>query len=182
MCQGKLSKFILEDEKVYLIGRSKKSSISINSSSCSLRHLAITIKDGKVSAKDLGSTNGSYLNQHMFCESYFYIGDVLQIADVKIFLLKDKMTEKEIYQNTRDDIENYPEFNGTFSSFVFLQNGVHDKTRNISLHFKDLNKANKSKTMFNGTMIEVQHSLRRQRQEQLKFNLKAILDRKRKIS
>jgi two-component system, cell cycle response regulator len=54
-------KYDLEDGKI-VIGRSSKSDIQIDHDSVSRQHVQMTVDQGKVSIEDVGSTNGTFLN------------------------------------------------------------------------------------------------------------------------
>ncbi|MBL8920691.1 MAG: GGDEF domain-containing protein [Myxococcaceae bacterium] len=54
-------KYDLEDGKT-IIGRSSKSDIQIDHDSVSRQHVRVTVEDGRVEIEDLGSTNGTFLN------------------------------------------------------------------------------------------------------------------------
>jgi diguanylate cyclase (GGDEF)-like protein len=54
-------KYDLDDGKT-IIGRSSKSDIQIDHDSVSRQHVRVTVDDGRVEIEDLGSTNGTFLN------------------------------------------------------------------------------------------------------------------------
>ena len=54
-------KYDLEDGKT-IIGRSSKSDIQIDHDSVSRQHVKVTVEEGRVSIEDVGSTNGTFLN------------------------------------------------------------------------------------------------------------------------
>lgn len=59
---GLETKYALEEGKEIIVGASPEcSGIVISDPYISGRHFSITLKDGKVEVKDLGSTNGLYL-------------------------------------------------------------------------------------------------------------------------
>jgi len=59
---GLEAKYALEEGKEIIVGASPEcSGIVISDPYISGRHFSITLKDGKVEVKDLGSTNGLYL-------------------------------------------------------------------------------------------------------------------------
>jgi len=71
----------------FLIGRSQKCHLCVGSSSVSRRHCAITRKDAKVTIKDLGSRNGTLVNdQKIEGEVELSSGDELGIGSIKLLI------------------------------------------------------------------------------------------------
>jgi len=70
-----------------VIGRDPKADIFLNDITVSRRHAKIMLADGKATAKDLGSLNGTYLNNERFSEAALNNQDELQIGKyVLVFL------------------------------------------------------------------------------------------------
>lgn len=86
------------DRKSRIIGRSSKSDIKLTDSHVSGQHLALKVSEnGSVLVKDLGSTNGTYLNQNAVIESRFRVNDIITIGpNVKITINKAKLTKGEL--------------------------------------------------------------------------------------
>ncbi len=65
------------------IGRDKANDIVINDSKVSRKHLEIKYENGHYSLKDLGSTNGTFVNgKKIDTETEIYIGDNVKIGDI----------------------------------------------------------------------------------------------------
>ena len=78
-------------------GRSSKCSYAIDDEKVSGKHLAIKLdKEGQVIFKDLGSSNGSFLNKEVATKGHLYVHDILQIGKYKIRLLHEKMSDEQI--------------------------------------------------------------------------------------
>jgi len=72
-----------------LIGRDPKADIFLNDITVSRRHAKILLEDSKATVKDLGSLNGTYLNNEIFTESRLKNLDELQIGKfVLVFLCR----------------------------------------------------------------------------------------------
>ena len=70
-----------------LIGRSRSCQICIPAPQVSRQHCAILIENGQVLVRDLGSTNGTFVNGVQVSEHELSTGDTLTIGNV-IFLVK----------------------------------------------------------------------------------------------
>lgn len=65
------------------IGRDKANDIVINDSKVSRKHLEIKYENGHFSLKDLGSTNGTFVNgKKIDTETEIFIGDNVKIGDI----------------------------------------------------------------------------------------------------
>lgn len=72
---------LILDKSVKTIGRSSTCDIKLTDDHVSGKHLAFKkTEQGKVLVKDLGSTNGTFLNQSAISESVLKINDVLTIG------------------------------------------------------------------------------------------------------
>jgi adenylate cyclase len=63
-----------------IIGRSPDSDIQLDDSSASLTHALIDKENGDFILRDLGSTNGTFLNKKRVTESELKSGDVIMIG------------------------------------------------------------------------------------------------------
>ncbi len=63
-----------------IIGRSPDSDIQLDDSSASLTHALIDKEDSDFFIRDLGSTNGTFLNRNKITESELKPGDVIMIG------------------------------------------------------------------------------------------------------
>lgn len=77
---------LILDKSIKTIGRSSSCDIKLTDDHVSGKHLAFKkTEQGKVVVKDLGSTNGTFLNQSSISESLLRINDVLTIGpNIKI--------------------------------------------------------------------------------------------------
>src|SRR5688572_29663663 len=68
----------------FLIGRAKECSLRAGSEAISRRHCAIVRKDGAWTARDLGSRNGTYVNDTRIAEEVTLApGDELRVGPLK---------------------------------------------------------------------------------------------------
>lgn len=70
-----------------LIGRDPKADIFLNDITVSRRHAKIILKDSNATVKDLGSLNGTYLNNERFTESPLKNMDEVQIGKFLLVFL-----------------------------------------------------------------------------------------------
>lgn len=68
----------------FTIGRHEATDLQINSSRVSREHARILHEDGAYRVKDLGSTNGTFLNGQRIEQSVLNDGDLLVVADVEL--------------------------------------------------------------------------------------------------
>jgi len=80
--------FPLSKDRV-IIGRKVNCDLRIPLTSVSREHCEITIKDGKVHVKDLGSSNGTYHNSVRVQEASLSAGDELSVGPVVFTLVID---------------------------------------------------------------------------------------------
>jgi pSer/pThr/pTyr-binding forkhead associated (FHA) protein len=84
------------DQEVISIGRAQENDIVINNLSVSRYHAIIYNKGGKVVIKDLGSSNGTFVNGARVEESELWIGDVVLIGKhVLKFSRRDDINPEE---------------------------------------------------------------------------------------
>lgn len=82
--------------KPIVMGRSSSCDIKLSDDKISSRHLAIKLnKANRVIIKDLGSTNGTYLNGLKVDESYLMIADQLMIGAVSLWIDEGQLSLKE---------------------------------------------------------------------------------------
>ncbi len=75
-----------------LIGRSRSCQVCIPAPQVSRQHCAILIENGQVIVRDLGSTNGTFVNGVQVSEQQLTTGDTLTIGNV-VFLVKVEEAE-----------------------------------------------------------------------------------------
>ena len=95
------------DQTSMLIGRSSKTDIQIDEDSISRNH-AMLLNDGNnYVVRDLGSTNGTYVNDHQVAEHYLRDGDQIRVGRTIFKFLMGSNIEsayhEEIYRLTTQD-------------------------------------------------------------------------------
>lgn len=113
--------------KAITLGRSSKADVKINDSQMSSKHCSIHLsRDNTLIVKDLGSTNGTYINGSRSNMARIYIGDMVSVGNTKIQIDKSKLTKKE-----EKDL-----FNNDRTSIRFIDN-PDDKSKSINRNFFD---------------------------------------------
>lgn len=84
--------FTLSKDRI-IIGRKVNCDLRIPLTAVSRQHCEITVDDGKVSVKDLGSSNGTYHNSVRVQEADLAAGDELVIGPVVFTLIVDGQPE-----------------------------------------------------------------------------------------
>ena len=100
----------LEELKVTLsqtpviIGRSSSCKVRVNDSQMSSKHIAIKISSTtRVLVKDLGTTNGTYLNESIITDTNLMLDDVIRIGDTSLTILHEPLTSQEVSKLTKSD-------------------------------------------------------------------------------
>jgi hypothetical protein len=70
------------------VGRSINTDLQIDHPSVSSSHCEIIVNDGAIAVKDLGSTNGTFLDGQPVQESQITPGQVLRLGEVEILLVR----------------------------------------------------------------------------------------------
>ncbi len=90
-----------------LIGRSSQAHLQIDHESVSRRHARVTTSEGKVSITDLGSTNGTYVNDEPMETTDLNDGDLIKVGRTILKYLSSNNVEaayhEEIYRLTTID-------------------------------------------------------------------------------
>ena len=99
-------KYVLKAGEI-LIGRSSQAAIQIDHESVSRRHARLLLSESGVSMSDLGSTNGTYVNDEPITERTLQNGDLLKVGRTILKYLSTDNIEaayyEEIYRLTTVD-------------------------------------------------------------------------------
>ena len=106
---GKRREFPLRKPRI-VVGRNNSCDLRIPLSSVSREHCEILIADDKIKVKDLGSSNGTYLNNNRIKEKMLEAGDELSIGRVVFTLVVDG--EPDAVEPVRSMIEKPASGNG----------------------------------------------------------------------
>jgi len=146
-------KYILDEEE-FTIGRDVKNNIVVDLDNVSRRHAKITLRNGKCFVQDLGSTNGTYLNdQEVLEETPLRSGDFVKVGGSIFKFLSggniETLYHEEIYQLTI--VDGLTQINNKRFFLEFLEREMgrcHRYNRALSLimfdidHFKKINDTN----------------------------------------
>jgi pSer/pThr/pTyr-binding forkhead associated (FHA) protein len=86
---AKGARFLI-DQKQTSIGRATDSQIFLDDVTVSRKHAAIEIEDGVFTLHDLGSLNGTYLNNQSVAKSALKTGDEIQIGKFHMLFITKK--------------------------------------------------------------------------------------------
>src|SRR3954470_16813138 len=81
------------DHPLTLVGRDRACEVCIDSSRVSRRHCCLATGHGEVFVRDLGSTNGTWINGRRIDKGLLRSGDVLGIAHLRLCLIFLDRTE-----------------------------------------------------------------------------------------
>ncbi len=99
-------KFVLKQGEI-LIGRSSQAAIQIDHESVSRRHAKVNFADAGITMSDLGSTNGTYVNDEPITERQLSNGDLIKVGRTILKYLSTDNIEvayhEEIYRLTTID-------------------------------------------------------------------------------
>jgi two-component system, cell cycle response regulator len=146
-------KYILDEEE-FTIGRDVKNNIVVDLDNVSRRHAKITTRQGKSFVVDLGSTNGTYLNdQEVLEETPLRSGDFVKVGGSIFKFLSggniESLYHEEIYQLTI--VDGLTQINNKRYFLEYLEREMgrcHRYNRALSLimfdidHFKKINDTN----------------------------------------
>jgi two-component system, cell cycle response regulator len=144
-------KYVLDGEKSFSIGRDEKNFIVVDLDNVSRRHAEILLQDGTFSVVDLGSTNGTYVNNEEIEEARtLRSGDLVKIGGAIFKFLSgdniEAMYHEEIYQLAICDGLTQVSNKRYFLEYLEREMGrCHRYGRALSLimfdidHFKELN-------------------------------------------
>jgi diguanylate cyclase (GGDEF)-like protein len=146
-------KYVLEEEE-FTIGRDVKNNIVVDLDNVSRRHAKITTRQGQSRVSDLGSTNGTYLNdQEVLDEMPLRTGDYVKVGGTIFKFLSggniETLYHEEIYQLTI--VDGLTQVNNKRYLLEYLEREMgrcHRYGRALSLimvdldHFKQVNDTN----------------------------------------
>ena len=66
---------------LHVLGRATDCALRIPSSKVSRHHCEITVSDGKIGVRDLGSSNGTYVNRRRVTQTELAAGDMVCVGD-----------------------------------------------------------------------------------------------------
>lgn len=90
------STFLEVTKKPIILGRADTSSFAVKDPRCSSTHCEVRLDNGITVIKDLGSKNGTFINESIIKESAFHLDEEGRIGDTKFILDSSKMTPEEI--------------------------------------------------------------------------------------
>jgi diguanylate cyclase (GGDEF)-like protein len=146
-------KYVLDDEE-FTIGRDVTNSIVVDLDNVSRSHAKITTRQGRTYVQDLGSTNGTYLNdEEVLEETPLRSGDLVKVGGSIFKFLSggdiETLYHEEIYQLTITD--GLTQISNKRYLLEFLEREMgrcHRYNRALSLimfdidHFKNINDTN----------------------------------------
>lgn len=147
-------KYIIDNEDGLTVGREDGNTIVVDLDNVSRRHAMVSNKDGKYFVKDLGSTNGTYLNDaEIHEEQPLRTGDLVKVGGAIFKFLSGGNIEtqyhEEIYSLTISDGLTQIHNKRFFLEFLEREMGrCHRYNRSLSLimfdidHFKSINDTN----------------------------------------
>ena len=147
-------KYVLEGQDSFSIGRDEKNFIIVDLDNVSRRHAEIFLREGKFNVADLGSTNGTYLNDEEIREVQpLRSGDLVKVGGAIFKFLSgdniEALYHEEIYQLAICDGLTQVSNKRYFLEYLEREMGrCHRYNRALSLimfdidHFKVLNDQN----------------------------------------
>ncbi|MFZ5438403.1 MAG: diguanylate cyclase [Myxococcota bacterium] len=147
-------KYALVDDEEFTIGRDEKNFIVCDMDNVSRRHAAVINRAGKFYVNDLGSTNGTYLNDEEIREEQpLRSGDLVKIGSAIFKFLSGGNIEQQYYEEiyTLTICDGLTQVNNKRYFLEFLEREMgrcHRYNRALSLmmididHFKQINDVN----------------------------------------
>jgi transcriptional regulator with PAS, ATPase and Fis domain len=103
LCPGAAATYLLLDRARSVLGRDGAADFQLDSAGVSRRHLEVYRQGPVYALRDLGSTNGSYLNGRRVAHAALSDGDVLRLGDmlgVVVRMSGDALIEAERFDST----------------------------------------------------------------------------------
>lgn len=108
------SSIVFPVENAYnIIGRAAENEITLADKGVSRKHLSISLKDGKLIAKDLGSKNGTLINNIFIQEKELSDQDIIRIGSSVITVEKVDNKEESLLMKPDDETEAFLRNSGT---------------------------------------------------------------------
>lgn len=85
-----------------IVGRTKECNLVIEDPAVSRKHFEIIPKENGVYLKDLGSTNGTYVNGHRLSEGILHSGDYIQIGRTVLKFQAEENNEPSKFETDKD--------------------------------------------------------------------------------
>ncbi len=146
-----MGKIHLLEERAITLGRATDIDIPINDLGISRHHASIQYKNGKAIVRDLGSTNGTYLNGRSIKESELQDGDKIQISSSTIIKFAHQDNIENIFHHELYRMAVVDALTGAYNKRYFeerlreefsycLRNNVSLSLMMLDLdHFKNIN-------------------------------------------
>lgn len=94
-------------EGVNIIGRGEHSNVVLNFDGISKKHFQITLHNNAIALEDLGSSNGTFVNEKLVSQKYLEIGDIISVPGAILRLVKAKDKMENNVQENQADLPNY---------------------------------------------------------------------------
>jgi len=115
------------------IGRSGETELPVDSTRVSREHAVIEQRGAHYFLRDLGSTNGTYVNGDKITEAELFDGDMLAVADVEFSFHRPQRSSETVTQNATQ-VMNFPQTEepGRHASVDYIQ-GVRRMQESLSI-------------------------------------------------
>lgn len=107
--EDRKTQVILLDKEQFTVGRDVNSDICLRDSSVSRRHANLYHQDQGFLIEDLGSTNGTYLNNQRIQKEALTNGDVLRLGHCVLMYLEEGDAENKLIASLTDEQASEPQ-------------------------------------------------------------------------
>ncbi|MBI5300205.1 MAG: GGDEF domain-containing protein [Deltaproteobacteria bacterium] len=134
-----------------ILGRAQDSTIAVEDNRISRHHISITLQHGETSLKDLGSTNGTFVNGKRIQSTILKDGDKIQLSSTTVFKFAYQDKQENIFHKELYKMAVIDTVTGIFNKRYLLdrlkEEFSHSKRANLALslimmdidHFKKIN-------------------------------------------
>lgn len=134
-----------------ILGRAQDSTIAVEDNRISRHHISITLQHGETVLKDLGSTNGTFVNGKRVQSTILKDGDKIQLSSTTVFKFAYQDKQENIFHKELYKMAVIDTVTGIFNKRYFLdrlkEEFSHSKRANLALslimmdidHFKKIN-------------------------------------------